>query len=66
MNRLLCFLTGGHKYHDSDLKTSQGSRFGFVRLTNHCAKCGYAYSFEINVLYQLKKDLKDRREDNEY
>lgn len=60
MNKLLCFLTGGHKYHDANLKTCQGSRFGFVRLTNHCVKCGSVCTFEINTLYHIAKDLKER------
>ena len=55
MNRVMCFLTGGHRYHDKNMTTSQGSRFGWVRLTNHCVKCGKVCSFEINTLYHIAK-----------
>ena len=61
MNKYLCFLTGGHRYRDTNMITSQGSRVGLVRLTNHCVKCGKVCSFELNVLYHIEKDLKERK-----
>lgn len=64
MNKFLCFLTGGHRYRDANMTTSQGSRFGWVRLTNHCVKCGGVCTFEINTLYHIAKALKERS-DNE-
>lgn len=62
MNRFLCFLTGGHKYRDSNM-TAQTTPddFNTVTLSNPCIKCGTLSIFQMNVGAVLSKDLAERR-----
>ena len=40
MNKICCFLTGGHKYKSSDLECKFDDDEGIVKFTNRCSKCG--------------------------
>lgn len=58
MNKLMCFLTGGHKYADVNIKTDQiPPDTKRIILTNECIKCGEPVSFIMNVDAQMKCDL---------
>lgn len=58
MNRLMCFLTGGHKYSDKNIKTqTMPDDFNIVELTNLCVKCGTLSVFHMNVKKQIEKDI---------
>lgn len=58
MNRLMCFLTGGHKYFDKNIKTQiMPDDFNIVELTNPCVKCGTLSVFRMNVKKQIEKDI---------
>lgn len=39
MNKICCFLTGGHKYKSSDLECKFDDDEGIVKFTNRCSKC---------------------------
>ena len=50
MNRLCCFLTGGHRYADIRLDVVEINHCtDTVRIRNYCAKCGK--HFEVKVSY---------------
>lgn len=58
MNRLMCFLTGGHKYSDKNIKTqTMPDDFNIVEITNPCVKCGTLLVFHMNVKKQIEKDI---------
>ncbi len=58
MNRLMCFLTGGHRYSDANIRTQTApDDFDIVILTNPCVKCGELSVFYMNVKNQLEKDI---------
>ena len=40
MNKLCCFLTGGHKYKSSNLECKFDDDEGIAKFTNRCSKCG--------------------------
>ena len=47
MNKICCFITGGHKYKSSDLECKFDDNEGTVRFINHCDKCGKIYEASI-------------------
>lgn len=58
MNKLLCFLTGGHKYADKNIKTELiPDDTKHVILSNECVKCGEVSFFVMNVDTQIKHDM---------
>lgn len=58
MNRLMCFLTGGHKYYDKNIKTQiMPDDCNIVELTNPCVKCGTLSVFHMNVKKQIEEDI---------
>ena len=48
MNRLLCLLSGGHRYEDKNLKTKTVGEKCVI--TNVCIKCGKKY--ETHLLWK--------------
>lgn len=62
MNRLLCFLTGGHRYADKNLTAGQSEDPDFIVLRNRCVKCGKEYGVVINVKAIIAADMKRREE----
>lgn len=58
MNRLMCFLTGGHKYSDKNIRTqTMPDDFKIVEITNPCVKCGTSSVLYMNVNKQIEKDV---------
>ena len=58
MNRLMCFLTGGHKYSDANIiAQTMPDDFNIVEIINPCVKCGTVSIFYMNVKKQLEKDI---------
>ena len=58
MNRLMCFLTGGHRYSDANIRTqTMPDDFDIIELTNPCVKCGTLSVFYMNVKKQIAKDI---------
>lgn len=58
MNRLVCFLTGGHKYADKNIKSElipDDTRH--IILSNECVKCGMIIEFIMDVDAQIKHDM---------
>ena len=50
MNSFMCFLTGGHKYSDANIRTQTApDDFNIVEITNPCIKCGMLSVFNMNV-----------------
>ena len=43
MNRLKCFLSGGHRYSDANLISYKDERKGAYVFCNFCVKCGKPY-----------------------
>ena len=40
MNKIFCFITGGHKYKSSELEVKFDDDNGIAKFTNRCSKCG--------------------------
>ena len=58
MNRIMCFLTGGHRYSDANIRTQHmPDDFDIIELTNPCIKCGTLSVFYMNVKKQIAKDM---------
>ncbi|MBE6685757.1 MAG: hypothetical protein E7591_00820 [Ruminococcaceae bacterium] len=58
MNRLMCFLTGGHKYSDANIKTqTMPDDSNIVEITNPCIKCDTLSVFYMNVQKQIEQDI---------
>lgn len=57
LKRIKCFLTGGHRYSDSNLQVIHDTTgYHFV---NHCVKCGKvcaAFMSEGTMQRQIEKD----------
>lgn len=50
MNRLCCFLTGGHIYSDLNMVATKQANPNWYTIQNKCCKCGKGrYTVEINV-----------------
>ena len=58
MNRLMCLLTGGHKYSDANIRTqADPDDWGIVTITNHCVKCGGLSVFRMNAGKIIEHDM---------
>ena len=56
MNKILCKITGGHKYEDKNLTVKEHERHpGIYGYSNYCIKCGEKYTHYISYkdLYRL-------------
>lgn len=57
MNRLCCFLTGGHRYEDQNLICCSEPLSDDYIIRNSCVKCGKQYEVRIpekcvmNIIY---------------
>lgn len=61
MNKIICFLTGGHRYKSADLECKFDDD-GVVRFVNHCDKCGKIYEVSIpqtSILRNFRKEAND-------
>lgn len=59
MNKFMCFLTGGHKYSDANMKTETSpDDNNIVVLTNPCVKCGGLSVVYMKVGKFIEKELK--------
>lgn len=47
MNKLLCKITGGHRYADKNLRTYNDDKRRLVWVSNWCCKCGEEYTYKI-------------------
>lgn len=61
MNKLLCFLTGGHKYADKNIVSYQHPHPGYVTLHNECIKCGKEIDFDFCVGAYLRAEISKRK-----
>lgn len=59
MKRFLCWLTGGHRYADKNLRTYYSQETNETLFFNHCVKCGIGYLFEMNTHALVKKDMEE-------
>lgn len=58
MKRFLCWLTGGHKYRDENIKSELvPDDVRQVILSNECIKCGEPTFFIMNVDRKIKNDI---------
>lgn len=69
MNKIMCFVTGGHRYKDSNLQNYIDDN-DIVHFTNCCVKCGKEYTCKIpfaNLLgdFYEKKGNKSCNKDGE-
>lgn len=67
MNRLRCFLSGGHKYHPSRIVTTRQPINRTIVLNNFCVKCSKMISFDIPEEFidmEIKK-FKEKEKENE-
>ena len=47
MNRLLCKLTGGHRYADANLRVYENSMLRKMCFCNRCVKCNKEKSWSV-------------------
>ena len=59
MNRLFCWLTGGHRYDDKNLKTYYNPNTRKSFMWNYCTKCGIAYLSKIDTGEIVKRDMEE-------
>ena len=58
MNKFICFLTGGHRYADKNIKAETiPDDTKHIILSNECVKCGAVSAFIMNVDAQIKHDI---------
>ena len=57
MNRLFCFLTGGHRYADTGLSATQQTNPDWFTFRNECIKCGEVTEFELNMGAIIREDI---------
>ena len=57
MNRVKCFLTGGHRYEDSNLRASSDEFKNTITFTNGCVKCGKSYEVQLPFSAVMSSDL---------
>ena len=58
MNKIMCFLTGGHRYSDANIRTqTMPDDFDIIELINPCVKCGTLSVFYMNVKKQIAMDM---------
>ena len=60
MNKLCCFLTGGHRYDPSKVLSCSGTMDRVILLRNFCVKCGKMITFEF-AQELIDKDLEEYR-----
>ena len=60
MNRLFCWLTGGHRYAPMNLRTCKHPFTREIVVTDWCIKCGKRYRFSYDIDPIIEKDLKSR------
>ena len=63
MNRITCFLTGGHRYKSADLECKFDDDEGMVRFINHCNKCGKIYEVSVPQISILRDFQKEKGEE---
>ena len=62
MGKLLCFLTGGHRFSSANARTqTMPDDFNIVEISNHCLKCGTLSVFYMNVGKMIKHDVEIKR-----
>lgn len=57
MNRLFCWLTGGHRYNDGNLVTYTDPKTRYTGLSNHCIKRGKRYAFLIDTKKLIQAEM---------
>ena len=70
MNKLFCFLTGGHRYLDKNIiSCPSDKKFHYTMLRNECVKCGKPIEVEVDVgaivraeMERLRKEKKTRND----
>lgn len=60
MNKLCCFLTGGHEYEDSNLRASEDWKKGNIVYRNFCVKCGKSYCFNVSISAILTDEMRQQ------
>ena len=61
MNKLICLLTGGHRYEDKNLVSYQNLNPDYVTLENKCVKCGKIIEFDFPIGAYLNAEIKKRK-----
>lgn len=61
MNKLVCFLTGGHRYADKNIIAYQHLNPDYVTLHNECVKCGKEIEFDFCVGAYLRAEINKRK-----
>ena len=57
MNKLMCFLTGSHKYDDTNLTVQMQANSDWATVHNKCIKCGKPFETEIEVGRIIREDM---------
>lgn len=59
MNKAGCFLSGGHRYADSDWIMTEDVKTCQVIFTNHCVKCGKRVDVHCKREDIFSKDIEE-------
>lgn len=61
MKRFICWLTGGHIYHDLTLEVKRDPYSRKTVFKNRCLKCGKEYKFECNLDPIIARELENEK-----
>jgi hypothetical protein len=59
LREFLCWLTGGHRYADINLKSGYNPFTGQYLLVNRCVKCGKKFTDTIDIKEIIKRDMEE-------
>lgn len=60
MNKIICLLTGGHRYKDKNIITRPTLYKDYVILHNKCVKCGKVIEFDFCVGKYVREEIHKR------
>ena len=59
MNKVGCFLSGGHRYADIDWVMTEDTKNCQVVFTNHCVKCGKPVEVRVSREDIFSKNIEE-------
>ena len=57
MNKVFCWITGGHRYADMNLESAYNPYTGQSLLVNRCVKCGKKIIATIDTKKIIERDM---------
>ena len=66
MNRVLCWLTGGHRYAAINLMSGSGLFTNGTVFSNHCLKCGKRYATVVDMEPIIQAEIEKKMREMGY